>query len=138
MRTTTVRNVKQIVRLLSCFAVLLLSANFAQAQQDQEATGLCFPNGKNTVVVRGVIGGESHESYVLHLIAGRKLTVRISSPRNRAQFSVRTSEFGEVVNFGTESNRGNTWTGTIPQTGVYFISVVAYPTSNYTLRVTKQ
>ena len=138
MRTTIFRNVKQIVQLLSCFAVLLLSANFAQAQQDQEATGLCFPNDKNTVVVRGVIGGESHESYVLHLIAGRKLTVRISSPRNRAQFSVRTSEFGDVVNFGTESNGGNTWTGMIPQTGVYFISVVAYPTSNYTLRVTKQ
>lgn len=136
MRIMAVKNVRQILQLIACLAVLLASAHLVQAQE-QEATGLCFPDGKNTAVARGVIGGESQEFYILHLTAGRKLTVRITSFRNRAQFIVRTSDFAGV-NFGTESDGGNRWTGTIPQTGVYFISVVAHPTARYTLRVTKQ
>jgi hypothetical protein len=66
------------------------------------------------------------------------VTVTITSPGNRAQFSVSASEFGEQVSFGAETNGGRTWTGTIPQTGVYFISVTAHPTARYTLRVTKE
>jgi hypothetical protein len=89
-----------------------------------------------TAVVKSFIGGESHDSYVLHLRAGRKVSVRIRSTANRAQFTVSTSEFGEQVSFGKFTN--DTWTGTIPETGVYFISVVAHPDARYTLRVTKE
>ena len=131
-------NVRQIIQLLSCFAVILVSAHLAQAQMEQEAMGVCFPDGKNTAVVRGFIGGESHDSWVLHLKAGRKVTIRITSAGNRASFSVSASEFGEAVSFGQESDGGRTWTGTIPQTGVYFISVVAHPSARYSLRVTKR
>ena len=135
---TTMRNVRQILRLLSCFAVLLVSAHLAQAQPEQEAMGICFPDGKNTAVVRSGIGGESHDSWVFHVTAGRKVTVRITSTANRASFSVSTSEFGESVTFGKASEGGRTWTGTIPQTGVYYISVVAHPIARYSLRVIKQ
>ena len=127
----------KILRLLSCLAVLLLSAHLVPAQTEQEAMGLCFAEGRNTAVVRGFIGGESHDSYVLHLKAGRKVTVRISSRGNRAQFSVSKSEFGEPVSFGQETNGGRIWSGTIPETGVYFISVTAHPSARYSLRVTK-
>lgn len=127
----------QIARILTCAAVLFLLAGLAMAQQDQEASAICFPQGSKTAVVRGFIGGEAHDSYVFHLRAGRKVTVQITSGGNRAEFSVSTSEFGEPVSFGKVTNGGKTWTGTMPQTGVYFISVVAHPQARYTLRVTK-
>ena len=127
------------IALLPVFVVALFASPYlVYAQQDQEAEGLCFPATGKTAVVKSLIGGEAHESYALHLRAGRKLIVTITSVANRAQFSVSTSEFGESVSFGQSTNEGRTWTGTIPETGVYFISVVAHPTARYTLRVTKE
>lgn len=129
---------RQILRLLSYGIALLLLPHLAQAQPEQEAMGLCFTKGDKVAVVRGFIGGESHDSYMFHALADRKVTIRLTSTANRAQFTVSTSEFGEDVPFGKLSNRRNTWTGTIPTTGVYFISVVAHPTARYTLTVTKE
>lgn len=129
---------RQITLLIVCAIALFASPYLVHAQQDQEAEGLCFPATGKTAVVKSFIGGEAHDSYALHLRGGRKLIVTISSPANRAQFSVSTSEFGEPVSFGQFTNGGKTWTGTIPETGVFFISVVAHPTASYTLRVTKE
>ena len=138
MSTKMARRLKQLARILTCIAAVFLLTNLTLAQEDQEAEGLCFPQESNTATVQGFIGGESHDSYVFHVKAGRKVTVRITSRGNRAAFSVSTSEFGEPVNFGKETSGGRTWTGTIPQTGVYFISVTAHPQARYRLRVTKE
>lgn len=129
-------DIRTVLRLLTSVAVVLLLANFAVAQQDQEAEGICF-SGK-TAVVRGFIGGEAHDSYEFHVKAGRKVTITLTSQGNRAGFGVSKSEFGEQVSFGKETNGGRTWTGTIPETGVYFISVTAHPQARYTLKVTKE
>jgi hypothetical protein len=126
---------KSMLRGIATVAFALLLTN-ALVAQDQEADGLCF-SGK-TAVVRGFIGGEAHDSYGFHVKAGRKVTITITSKANRASFSVSKAEFGESVSFGKNSNGGNSWTGTIPETGVYFISVVAHPQARYTLRVTKE
>jgi hypothetical protein len=138
MSTNRVQRLKQLAQTLTCITALFLFTNLTLAQEDQEARGICFPQESKTAVIRGFIGGESHDSYVLHLRAGRKVTVRITSRGNRAGFSVSTSEFGEPVNFGKETDGGMTWSGTIPQTGVYFISVTAHPQARYTLKVTKE
>ena len=124
-----------VLRLIATVAFALLLTNVAVAQ-DQEAEGICF-SGK-TAVVRGFIGGEAHDSYEFHVKAGRKVTITITSKGNRASFSVSNAEFGEPVSFGKDSNGGRTWTGTIPETGVYFISVTAHPQARYTPRVTKE
>jgi hypothetical protein len=87
------------------------------------------------VVVKGRIGGESHDSYVLDLREGAELTVGIASRGNRASFVVSSEEFGEPVAFGTETNNGQTWVGRVPQTGAYYIAVVAHPQAQYTLKV---
>ncbi len=127
--------IRPMLRLLTSVAVVLLLAGFAVAQ-DQEAEGICF-SGK-TAIIRGFIGGEAHDSYAFHVKAGRKVTITITSKGNRAGFGVSTSEFGDQLGFGKESNGGNTWTGTIPETGVYFISVTAHPQARYTLKITKE
>ena len=129
---------RQIVFVLACAVVLLASTNLVQAQQEQEAEALSFAGGGKTAVVQSSIGGEAHDSYVFHVRAGRTVTVAISSTANRAQFTVSTSEFGEQVNFGKFAKDGRTWTGTIPETGVFFISVVAHPIARYTLKVRKE
>jgi hypothetical protein len=138
MSTNMRRRLKPIAQMHSCLTAVFLLTNFALAQEGQEAKAICFPQESKTAVIRGFIGGESHDSYVLRLRAGRKITVRIISRGNRAGFSVSTSEFGEPVSFGKETDGGMTWSGTIPQTGVYFISVTAHPQARYTLKVTKE
>ena len=91
--------------------------------------------------VRGFIGGESHDSYVIHATKGHTMTVKISWRKegdNRASFIITESPSffeNESVEFGktSEDNRG--WTGKIPRTGDYYIYVVAHPTAHYKLTV---
>jgi hypothetical protein len=77
--------------------------------------------------VKGSIGGEAHDSYVIRARRGQKMTVRISwrsEDDNRADFSISRSPnfFGaEPVNFGEKSNDGKEWTNRIPTTGNYYI-----------------
>ncbi len=127
MSLDTAQRVKQIACMITCVITVLLLTSLTLAQEDQEAKGISFPQASKTAIVRGFIGGESHDSYMFHVRSGRRVTVRITSRGNRAGFSVSKSEFGEPVSFGKETDGGVTWTGTIPQTGVYFISVTAHP-----------
>jgi len=91
--------------------------------------------------VRGFIGGESHDGYVVRARKGSVLTVRLSWRRegdNRASFSVRESpDFysGEPVKFGAEYDDGQRWAGRVTRTGDYYVYVVAHPSAHYTLHV---
>ncbi len=93
---------------------------------------------------KGFIGGESHDSYVIKARKGQMITVQISWQRedgNRASFTVSKSmNFfnGDPVKFGKESLNGKRWTGKIPQTGNYYIYVVAHPTAKYTLKISEK
>ncbi|HKD80095.1 MAG TPA: hypothetical protein VKH81_10400 [Candidatus Angelobacter sp.] len=95
--------------------------------------------------VHGFVGGESHDTYVVHAVAGQTLSISISwKPEhdpdlgdNHAEFWVGTlPDFNAdgLVKFGQESNDGKNWTATIPKTSNYFVYVVAHPTAHYTLR----
>jgi hypothetical protein len=91
--------------------------------------------------VRGFIGGESHDGYVIRASKGSVLTVRLSWRRegdNRGALAVsEASDYytGEQVKFGAESNNGKRWVGRIPRSGDYYIDVVAHPSAHYTLKV---
>jgi hypothetical protein len=91
--------------------------------------------------VRGFIGGESHDGYVVRARKGSVLTVRLSWRRegdNRTSFSVSESpDFysGEPVKFGAEYDDGQRWAGRVTKTGDYYVYVVAHPSAHYTLHV---
>jgi hypothetical protein len=91
--------------------------------------------------VRGFIGGESHDGYIVRARKGSVLTVRLSWRRegdNRASLAVSESpDFytGERAKFGAEYNNGKRWVGRIPRSGDYYITVVAQPSAHYTLHV---
>jgi hypothetical protein len=124
--------------LLATVVALSLATAPALAQQDTAPKKRL----RNPATVRGFIGGESHDSYVIRGRKGRTMTVRISWRRegdNRAEFTVSESPdfFGaEPVTFGKESDDGKRWAGKLPRTRDYYIYVVAHPTAQYTLRVT--
>jgi hypothetical protein len=91
--------------------------------------------------IRGFIGGESHDSYVIHATKGQTMTVQISWQKegdNRASFIITESPSffeSEPVKFGHTSEDDKKWRGEIPQTGNYYIYVVAHPTAHYKLTV---
>jgi len=119
-------------------ATILLSANAARAQEDTTPK----KHLRSPATVRGIIGGESHASYVIRARRGQTLTVNISWLRrgdNKAEFTVSESPNffnGGPVGFGKSSEKGKRWTGKLPKTGNYCIYVVAHPAARYTLRVT--
>ena len=126
--------------ILIPLTTLLLAADIALAQEYTQRL-------RSPATVRGFIGGESHDSYVIRARKGQTMTIQISWRRehdnapvaNHAEFFV-----GELpdfdgngqVKFGKESNEGKRWSGKIPKTGNYYIYVMAHPTAHYALRVT--
>jgi hypothetical protein len=96
---------------------------------------------RGRAAVRGFVGGESHDGYVIRARKGQLLTVRLSwrpEGDNRASLSVsRSPDFysGEAARFGAEYDGGRRWAGRVPQTGDYYVYVVAHPSARYTLRV---
>ena len=59
--------------------------------------------------IRGLVGGESNDTYVVHVRKGRQLAVEISWKKeddNSASFSVTDSRDGGTISFGKESDGG--------------------------------
>ena len=117
-------------------ATLLLTVNIACAQDNTTPKKRL----RSPATVKGFIGGESHDSYVIRVRKGQILSVQISWRRaddNHAEFIVSESpNFGGQVEFGKESDKGKRWSGKIPKTENYYIYVTAHPTAHYALRVT--
>ena len=96
---------------------------------------------RSVATVRGFIGGESHDRYVVRARKGQVLTLRLSWRRegdNRASLSVSESPnfyTAEPVQFGSEDNDGKRWSGRVPKSGDYYIAVVAHPSARYTPKV---
>lgn len=119
-------------------AILLMTASAVFAQTDSAPKKRLQSPAK----VSGVVGGESHDGYVIKASRGQRMQVQITWRResgNKAEFTVsRSANFynASQVAFGKESAGGKTWIGRIPRTGNYYIYVVANPRARYTLKVT--
>jgi hypothetical protein len=96
---------------------------------------------RSHATVRGFIGGESHDGYVVRARKGQVLTVRLSwrsEGDNRASLAVSESpDFysSETAKFGSGYDDGRRWSGRVPGTGDYYVYVVAHPSAHYTLKV---
>jgi hypothetical protein len=121
--------------LLVAFAIFLMTAQVCQAQDAIKKKRLRSP-----ATTRGFIGGESQDHYVIRARKGQTLTVSISWKKeddNTASFSVSPdSDANSEPLAGKETDKGKRWTGKVPKTGDYLISVVAHPSAHYKLRVT--
>ena len=119
-------------------AALLLAATVARAQEYTQRL-------RTPASVRGLIGGESHDSYVIRARKGETMTVQISWRREHDELGENHAEFfvGELPNFngagsvkfGQEFSDGKRWRGRVPRTGNYYIYVMGHPWAHYTLKV---
>ena len=86
---------QKISLLLDVLAALLLTANIAAAQEDTLKDTTPKKRLRSQAIVKGFIGGESHDSYVIRASKGRTMIVQISWRRegdNRAEFTIRESQ----------------------------------------------
>lgn len=104
--------------------------------------GIYFPPDSDTATLQGEIGGEAQAVYITVFRKEFRVTIEITSDLNAAGFSVSNDSF-EGVEFGEYTNEGRTWTGTIPKSGIYYVSVVGHSSEpdapsafNYTIKVT--
>jgi len=121
------------IRLVLTAIILGVLATSAFAQPRTKPKRVQAP-----ATIRGLVGGESNDTYVVHVRKGRQLTVEISWKKeddNTASFSVTDSRDGGTISFGKESDGGRKWSGKVPKTGDYFIEVVAHPSAHYVLKV---
>lgn len=122
---------------LAAITVITIAAGAASAQED--ATPKKRLNGP--VTVSGEVGGEAHDSYVIRVRKGQRMTVQITwtkEDNNKAEFTVsRSANFygAEMVRFGQTTYLEDKWTARIPSTGDLYIYVVAHPSAKYKLRI---
>lgn len=129
--------IRRLLILAGLVATVTLAADLSSAQPRPTPPKRL----RSPATVRGFIGGESHDAYVIRAAKGKTLTVQLSWRQeggNRAEFSVSDmSGFfeAEPVDFGVRSDNEKRWTGKIPKTGNYYIYVVAHPDARYVLKV---
>ena len=118
-------------------AILFLTVSATSAQTDTVRKKRL----KNPATVKGFIGGEAHDSYVIRVRRNQTLKVQISwqgKGDRRADFVISKSpDFfaGDVLEGGSETKDGKNRTVKVRATGDYYIYVTAHPTANYTLKV---
>jgi hypothetical protein len=127
--------------LRKCFLIFALTATWFAA--DSALAEKFTQTLRSPATVKGLIGGESHDSYSIHAYAGQTMTIWIFwKPEhgelgdNHAEFFVSDSpEFGGNVTFGRASDDGKNWTGKVPKTGNYYIYVMGHPSVHYILKL---
>lgn len=118
--------------LCLCTMVMFFTAASGSAQNSTPKKRLRAP-----ATIRGLIGGESTDRYVIRARKGQTITISIAWKKeedNTASFSLSPASDNSEQLAGQESDDGKRWTGKIPRTGDYLIEVVAHPYAHYTLR----
>lgn len=122
-----------LIYFFAAIAFISISGRTALGQPQIKPKRLHAPT-----TVRGLVGGESNDTYVFRVRKGRQLTIQISWTKeddNNASFGVSDKLTLEPVSFGKESNGGRKWTGRVPRTGDYYVEVVAHPSAHYVLKI---
>ena len=123
--------------LLVAALIGLTFPSLALSQGPPEPVRLRFARGKHTTTVRGFVGGEATDRYVVRLRAGQKLIVHAISRLKRTQVSVvSVVDDSDIVRKESDTDLTR-WAGKVPRTGDYLIQVNVHPyAERYTLKVT--
>jgi hypothetical protein len=107
--------------------------------------GIYFPPNGSPAEIQGRIGGEAQDIYIGIFRKETQLSIEFSFAADSemtasgfetsAGFSVSKGSL-EGADFGLKSDDGKTWQGVIPESGIYYISVLAHPVADYTLKIT--
>jgi len=120
------------------FTLLACSGAIAQHGGKAEPNRIEFKRGANSSTVSGTVRGDEQAEYVIGAKKGQKLTIKLSSvPAKSAVFQILGPENDTL---GLEFDANFDYSGTLPTTGDYFITVArpggSKGTSKYTMRIT--
>ncbi len=131
---------KSITKIcVTFFAVLVVL--FAAAAANAQTDSTPKKRLKSPATVKGTVGGESHDSYVIRVRRGQRLRVQISwkgkGDKTAAFVVSKSGDFfaGDVVEGGRETYDGKNWSAKISATGDYYIYVTGHPAVDYALKV---
>jgi hypothetical protein len=125
-----------------CFLLLLLTiagANaFAQGGGKAEPGRIEFKRGSYTTTVSGMVRGDEEAEYTLAARKGQKLSIKLTSvPGKSSVFQILGPDNDTL---GLEFDANYSYSGVLPTTGEYFISVkrptTAKGRSKYRLTIT--
>jgi hypothetical protein len=133
---------RQSTLIRACFLLVLLAiasiTAFAQGGGKAEPNRIEFKRGSYTTTVSGEVRGDEEAEYVLAARQGQKLIIKLTSiPAKSSIFQILGPDNDTL---GLEFDANFSYSGALPTTGDYFISVkrptTAKGRSRYKLTVT--
>jgi hypothetical protein len=98
------------------------------------ATRITLLNGATVGVVSAPIQAAHSQSYVLKALKAQPMFVFVASPHNDVTVSIKTQDGTNILG---EAAHQNSWQGSLPQTGDYFLTIYGgASTENFSLTVT--
>jgi hypothetical protein len=128
-----------IVTVISTGAVLLIAYSTAMAQGGKaEPSRIEFKRGTSSTTINGTVRGDEQAEYVLSAKKGQRLIIKLTSvPIKSSVFQLLGPDNDTL---GLEYDANYDYSGVLPKTGDYFITVArpgpSQGTSRYRLIVT--
>jgi len=133
------RYLRKFVFICGCFLLLICAApqTSAQGGGKAEPNRIEFKRGTTSTTIAGVVRGDEEAEYVLAARQGQKLTIKLTStPVKSAVFQILGPDNDTL---GLEYDANFDFSGLLPKTGDYFITVKrptqAKGTSRYRMTV---
>jgi len=139
-RRNALFNLRQSAFICSCFLVVLACAApvFAQNGGKAEPLKIEFKRGTNSTTINGVVRGDEEAEYTLTARRGQRLTIKLTSTPVKSSVFQLLGPDNDTL--GLEFDANFDYSGVLPKTGEYFISVkrptTAKGTSRYKMTIT--
>lgn len=140
VKPISVSYLRQSAFICGCFFVFFLCAApaFAQNGGKAEPNKIEFKRGTNSTTISGVVRGDEEAEYTFSARQGQRLTIKLTStPVKSSVFQLLGPENDTL---GLEYDANFDYSGVLPKTGDYFISVkrptAAKGTSRYKMTIT--
>ena len=139
-RRNALFNLRQSAFICSCFLVVLACAApvFAQNGGKAEPNKIEFKRGTNSTTINGVVRGDEEAEYTLTARQGQRLTIKLTSTPVKSSVFQLLGPDNDTL--GLEFDANFDYSGVLPKTGDYFISVkrptTAKGTSRYKMTIT--
>lgn len=123
-------------RLRCTLAAVLVAASFADGLSQTPPRRIRFARGANAATVRGAVVRGTRDIYAVGARGGQTMTIAIQSLEANAAVTI-SDPNGGIVEGTEEWQDATSWTGVLPATGDYQISVGPIRgNATYTLRIT--
>ena len=141
MKNPLLAKVAKVIAALIPLSLLILiacSAALAQGGGKAEPNRIQFKRGATSTIISGVVRGDEQAEYVLGAKQGQRLVIKLTSVPVKSSVFQLLGEDNDTL--GLEHDANFDYSGILPKTGDYFITVrrptEAKGTSRYKLTVT--